>query len=94
MRSAHRVRLLAAAVAAALPLLPAASSAQGIDWQLQWNLRARYEHVDDAAFARDADAATLRLRAGLHARYGEHWEALVEGDAIESGSCAHASQGR
>jgi hypothetical protein len=84
MRSAHRFRLLAAAVAAAaaLPLLPAAAPAQGIDWQLQWNLRARYEHVDDAAFARDADAATLRLRAGLHARYGEHWEALVEGDAI------------
>jgi hypothetical protein len=81
MRSAHRLHLLAAAIAA-VSSPPAPSFAQGVDWQLQWNVRARYEHVDDAALARDADATTLRLRAGLHGRFGGHWEALVEGDAI------------
>ena len=80
MRSPTRIRALAAALAALAPMLPAA--AQGVDWQAQWNLRARYEHVDDAAFARNADATTLRLRAGLHGRFGAHWEALVEGEAI------------
>ena len=82
MRPATRIRVLAAALAAATPLLSPVAAAQGFDWQAQWNLRARYEHVDDAAFARDADATTLRLRAGLHGRYGPHWEALVEGEAI------------
>jgi hypothetical protein len=83
MRFATRIHVLAAALAAATPLLPAAASAaQRFDWQAQWNLRARYEHVDDAAFARDADATTLRLRAGLHGGYGAHWEALVEGEGI------------
>ena len=84
MRSAIRLHALAAALAAAMSLLPAAAMAattaaaaattpaQGFDWQAQWNLRARYEHVDDAAFARDA----------VDARYGAHWEALLEGEAI------------
>jgi hypothetical protein len=91
MRSATRIHVLAAALAAATPMLPAVAGAatpatpaatQGFDWQAQCNLRARYEHVDDAAFAHDADATTLRLRAGLHGRFGTHWEALVEGEAI------------
>jgi hypothetical protein len=67
---------------AAVPLLPAKAAPQAARWELPWNLRARYEHVDDAAFPRDADAATLRLRAGLHGRFGDHWEALLEGEAV------------
>ncbi len=82
MRSAIRRHALAAALAATLPLLPAAGTAQAGDWEAQWNARLRYEHVDDAAFPRDADAATLRLRAGLHGRLGAHWEALLEGEGI------------
>jgi hypothetical protein len=91
MRSAIRFHALAAALAATMPLLPAsaaitattaAPATQAATWEAQWNLRARYEHVDDAAFPREADAATLRLRAGLHGRFGAHWEALVEGEGI------------
>ena len=84
MRRATAVRALAAAIAAA-SAVPAAAHAQSAGWELQWNLRARYEHVDDAAFDRDADAATLRLRAGLHGRFGGGWEGLVEGEAIAAG---------
>jgi len=51
----------------------------------EWNLRLRQEAVDDAAFARDADARTLRLRLGLRARFDDHWSALVEGEGIAAG---------
>jgi hypothetical protein len=81
MQAVPRIHALAVALALAAGL-PAAAAPQDARWDLQWNLRARYEHVDDAAFARDADAATLRLRAGMHASFGDHWEALVEGEAI------------
>lgn len=84
MRPAIRFHALAAALAATMPLLPAVAAAAtpAGTWEAQWTLRARYEHVDDAAFPREADAATLRLRAGLHGRFGGHWEALVEGEGI------------
>lgn len=49
---------------------------------LEWNTRLRHEAVDDAAFARDADATTLRLRLGARFRWGENWSALVEGEGI------------
>jgi hypothetical protein len=49
-----------------------------------WNLRLRHESVDDAAFVRDADADTLRLRAALRAELGHGWTALVEGEGIAS----------
>jgi hypothetical protein len=52
------------------------------DATLAWNARLRYEHVDDAAFARGADAATLRLRAGLRLGSERGWGALLEGEAI------------
>ena len=50
--------------------------------QFEWNLRARVEHVDDDAFARAADAGTLRARAGLRAKFGPRWSALLEAEAI------------
>jgi hypothetical protein len=56
--------------------------AQAVDWQAQANLRVRHEHVGDDAFARSADATTARLRAGLHAAFGDGWQGLIEGEAI------------
>ncbi|HVR82093.1 MAG TPA: alginate export family protein [Luteimonas sp.] len=64
-------------------------------WQPEWNLRARNELVDDAGFDRDANATTLRLRAGLHGRFGDHWEALLEGEGVASaGAFNDGSNGR
>ena len=40
--------------------------------------RLRYEQVDQDGLAADADALTLRLRAGVEAKAGR-WSALVEG---------------
>ena len=49
---------------------------------VEWDTRLRYEHVDDAAFAKRADAATLRLRAGLRFGAGNGWNGLLEAEAI------------
>lgn len=53
-------------------------------WQFvpEWNLRLRHEQVDDDAFARSADASTLRVRAGLRLRYGTRFSAFFEGEGI------------
>ena len=48
----------------------------------EWNLRLRSEHVDDDAFTRNADATTLRVRAGMRFRLGGGFGALVEGEGI------------
>lgn len=48
----------------------------------EWNLRLRHEAVDDAAFARDADATTLRIRAGVRGKWSNGLSALVEGEGI------------
>ena len=81
--------LLAAALFSCLPVAAAG------DWTLEANLRARQEQVRDAAFAHDADATTLRLRAGLHGRFANGWEALVEGEGIASaGAFNDGSNGR
>ena len=65
------------AVALALPGI-----ASAIQWDTALDLRLRHEYVDDAGFGRDADATTLRLRAGLHGRFGKGWETLVEGEGV------------
>jgi hypothetical protein len=49
---------------------------------LEWNARLRHESVDDDAFARDADATTLRVRLGARARFGTAWSVLVEGEGV------------
>lgn len=48
----------------------------------EWNLRLRHEQVDDAAFAADARADTLRLRAGFRFAFADHWSALLEGEGV------------
>ena len=70
--------LLSLAVAASLP----AQAAEADPVSFEWNLRARDERVDDAAFARDADAVTLRLRAGVRMQFDDGFHALVEGEGI------------
>ncbi len=65
-----------ALVAASAPLY--AASPIG----LEWDLRTRYEHVADDAFANSADATTLRLRFGLRGDFGHGWSALIEGEGI------------
>ncbi|ATY31670.1 alginate export family protein [Sphingomonas psychrotolerans] len=62
--------LAGAALAAAAP-----ACAQDIKPLVE--ARARYEHVEQDGFAEDAEALTLRVRAGVQASTGP-WTALVE----------------
>ena len=57
----------------------------------EWNARLRHEFVDDAAFARDASATTLRLRAGLRVGGATGFAALLEGEGTASAGNAHDS---
>jgi hypothetical protein len=42
------------------------------------DLRLRAEQVDDEAFAKDAQATTLRARAGWRWAWAQHWSAALE----------------
>src|SRR5678816_3017366 len=52
------------------------------DWKPIIDARMRAEHVDQTPFAEDADAVTLRLRAGLES--GKAWNTtlLAEGEFV------------
>ena len=79
----HRNRLpslFAALLAAAPACAAAADPAPGL--HLEWNARLRLETVDDGAFARQADATTLRLRAGLRWHAASGFDALLEGEGV------------
>ena len=67
-----------------LPTTAYAADATPPPVRAEFDLRLRSESVDDAAFARDAHATTLRLRAGLRFAFGDGWSALVEGEGIAS----------
>lgn len=58
---------------------------------LEWDLRARHEHVADDAFVPSADATTLRLRVGLRGDFGHGWSALLEGEGIVDAGDDHNS---
>lgn len=73
--------IMSLSIALALQATPVAAT-QVIHFD--WNLRLRHESVDDAAFGRDANADTLRLRAALRAEFGHGWSALVDGEGIAS----------
>lgn len=51
--------------------------AQDVELTPLIDARVRYEHVDDDALSRDADALTIRIRSGIEATRG-NWSALVE----------------
>ncbi|MDE2156565.1 MAG: alginate export family protein [Xanthomonadaceae bacterium] len=77
--------LLAAPAWADAPAGAAApATSQVAPLQLVWNARLRDESVDDAAFARDARADTLRLRLGVQARFSDHWSGMLEGVGLAS----------
>jgi len=61
------------------PLL-AQTAADGLAWEA--NVRARFEHVDDDAFADNGRATTARLRLGLRYRFDDHWSVLLEGAGV------------
>lgn len=66
---------------------PATEATSRLD--LEWNARLRQERVDDGAFARDAHATTLRLRAGLRLRLPGGFAALVEGEGVAAADDRH-----
>lgn len=57
---------------------PASSAAK--PWML--NLRYRHEHVDDDAFARPAEADTLRVRGSLAHRFSPRWTGFIEAEGV------------
>ena len=62
-----------------LALAPAgAAHSQDVVLKPLGEVRLRYESVDQDALADDAEALTLRVRAGIEARTG-NWSVLVEG---------------
>lgn len=68
-----RLTLLALALTAAV--LPPAHAGQGA---ALIDLRLRHEAVDDAAFARDAEATTYRARLGYKWAFTPEWSVLAE----------------
>lgn len=64
-------------VAAALLAVPLPAIAQDLVLAPVAEARARFENVDQDGLARQADAATIRARAGLRASAGS-WSALAE----------------
>src|SRR5690349_1163689 len=76
-RRLHMAPTFARLSALALALSPAlALAAPATTHSL--DLRLRQETVDDASFAKDAAATTLRLRAGLQHAFNEHFVARIE----------------
>ncbi|MBZ0223898.1 MAG: alginate export family protein [Dokdonella sp.] len=53
------------------------------------DLRVRHEQVDDAAFARNAQADTVRLRLGYRWVFAPGWQAYVEGAHVQALFGAH-----
>ncbi|MBS0589741.1 MAG: alginate export family protein [Proteobacteria bacterium] len=49
-----------------------------------FDLRYRYEQVDDSAFARDAEANTLRIRLGYRWVFAPGWQAYAEGAHVQA----------
>lgn len=67
----------ALAVAAANPGPPATPADP---WS--FDLRYRHESVSDGAFDRDAEADTLRLRAGFKHAFGRDWTGFIEAEGV------------
>jgi hypothetical protein len=71
-------------LAAALTLLFSPLVAAGEDGGWRWDLRYRFEQVDDKAFDRDANAHTLRLRLGYLWAPRPNWSLYLEGEHVEA----------
>ena len=80
-RLLHHAGLALALLGASLPALAAdAAPASGPVIEV----RLRHESVDDAAFARNAGADTLRLRLGYRWLFAPGWQLYVDGEHVES----------
>lgn len=79
------VRSLALAIAFALAMPARAAVPAPPPW-LSWqaDARLRYEHVQDDAFLRDANATTLRLRIGMAAQISWNVDAFAEAEGTAS----------
>jgi hypothetical protein len=77
MRNPMRPLAVACAAALAFAALPCAAQSPP-PTGLALDLRLRSEWVDDEAFAREAQATTLRARVGWRFAWKQHWSALVE----------------
>ena len=66
------------------PALVLASPPGAAPPQGGWEVSARYrlEGVESDAFQRDAQAHTVRVRAGYSFRFSEGWSALLEGEGV------------
>jgi len=73
---------LATACLLALATAPAWAADTPAPLQLEWDARLRHEQVDNDAFARNADADTLRLRLGLRAQFGDGFSGYLEGAGV------------
>jgi hypothetical protein len=82
MKTPRKLRLVPAL---ALVLAPLWTHAQTSPWSVEWNLRARHEQVSDDAYAHEANAETLRLRAGLRFAGASGWNGLLEAEGIAAG---------
>ena len=73
----------------------AASAADTPRIDAEWDMRLRHEWVDDAAFAQEANASTLRMRAGLRFVGNNGWNGLVEAEgAAATGDYNSGANGR
>ena len=80
MHSVVLARAIALTLAGTLAIAASPCQAQATPPPAGWtlDLRLRSEHVDDEAFAREAQATTLRARVGWRIPLREHWNALLE----------------
>ena len=87
------LRQIALVIACATAAQAGSAAASGDAGQWNANFRWRHESVDDDAFARGAQADTMRLRLGWQRGWGQGWRAGVEfegvvelGDRFNSGA--------
>lgn len=96
VRVTHRILSLVAISALALPLAAPAANPFIEDSRPLLDLRLRSERVDDAAFARDANALTLRTRIGWKSGSIAGFHLLVEAEDVRAldGSYNSTANGR
>lgn len=82
---------LGIAIASALPLYASTAAAREPSVQSGpiVELRYRYEGISDDAFARDADANTLRLRLGYRWLFASGWQLYADGDHVQALGSTH-----
>ncbi len=82
-RLQRRMLAAAVAVAACACLVTAVAATDTPHDGPVVDLRYRYEGVDDAAFARNADANTVRLRLGYRWVFASGWQLYGEGERVQ-----------